>query len=343
MQQRLPKCRFRDRAEDDGKDRRRHRIVEHPHEEAAKADKHHQPDIEHVHIGGVCADKREHENQRDKDAERHAQHPQEQRNKGDVHQNSDEVRDIEGADQRPDEIRLRREQERSGLEPPDDHAGKQHRRGRRARDAKRHHRQHRACRSGVVGGLRRRDAVDGALAIGIAVTRRHLGDAVSHQRGRRRAGRRKDADKETDHRADERAAPCLAEPDQRVCHAGETDLDPGHRRLAARGVHRPQHFRNAVNADGQNKETDAVREALNVEEDQPRLAGDDVEADSGQRQAETDGKDCLREIIPAKPGKGREGQQHQGEYFRIAEIERHRGQHRRETGEHHVGHGRPGK
>ena len=76
----------------------------------------------------------------------------------------DDVAEVHRGDQAPDEIGPLDEQHRAGIQPPDHQPAHHHRGRRRAGHAQREHRQHRARAGGVVGGLRRDDALGLPLA-----------------------------------------------------------------------------------------------------------------------------------------------------------------------------------
>jgi hypothetical protein len=85
------------------------------------------------------------------------------------------------------------------------------------------------------------------------------------------------------------------------------------------------------------RKADALQEAGYVEQHEPRGAGNLVEADRAQHEAEADREDRLGDVVAAEAHEGGEGQQHQREDLGRAEGERHVGQQRREGGEEDVG------
>ena len=67
-----------------------------------------------------------------------------------------------------------------------------------------------------------------------------------------------------------------------------------------------QHLAEAVNAHREHQEIDSVKEAGQVEEDQPRLAADDIEPDRRQREPDEDGEEGLRYVVAAETDEGGE-------------------------------------
>ena len=74
---------------------------------------------------------------------------------------------------------------------------------------------------------------------------------------------------------------------------------------------RPQHFADAIDADREHEEVDAVQKTGNIAEDQARLAGNDIEPDRRQHQADQDREDGFRNIVAAEADKGRKREHHQ--------------------------------
>jgi hypothetical protein len=120
-----------------------------------------------------------------------------------------------------------------------------------------------------------------------------------------------------------------------VPQVAQADAGRGDRGLAAGGFQRPQNLADAIDADGQHQEADTAVEPRQVEEDQARLAGDQVEADGAEHQTEGDHQDRLGDVVAAEPDEGGEGQQDQRKLFGRPEGQRHVRQRLSEQGEQH--------
>ena len=164
-----------------------------------------------------------------------------------------------------------------------------------------------------------------------------LRDAIGHQRPRRRPGRRQNAHEITEERPHQHGFPGTQQAAERIHDAGHRYLRLGNDHVAPALFDGPQHLADAIDADGQHQEIDAVEKSGQVEKDQPRLAADDIEPHRRQGQAQKDGEKGFRDVVAAQPDEGSEGKNHQGEFLRRPEGERNVGQRWREQGEQHDG------
>src|SRR6266849_2102628 len=130
-------------AEHQGQGERRQRNVDLLEHVADDAEDEHQPDVEHGVLDGVGADCAGHDDHRRDGGERHAQDGGEERNRGKHYHEADDIAEIHGCDQAPDEVLVLDEEERPGIESPHHQAAEEDRRRARARDAEREHRQQR--------------------------------------------------------------------------------------------------------------------------------------------------------------------------------------------------------
>ena len=101
----------------------------------------------------------------------------EQRDRRQDEHDGDDVAEIHGGDQAPDEVRPLDEEHGPGIQTPDHQPAHHHGRGGRTRDAERQHRQHGAGARRVVRGLGRDDALR------LALSRSGRGGARSAWRG----------------------------------------------------------------------------------------------------------------------------------------------------------------
>src|SRR5882762_332382 len=166
---------------------------------ADDAEGEHQPDVEHGVLDRVGADRaRDHDHRRD-GGERHAQDGGEERDRGEHHHQADEVAEVHGSDQAPDEVLVLDEEERPGIEPPHHQAAEQDRSRAGAGNAKGEHRQQRGGAGGVRRGFGSEHAFDTSLAEALLVLGEAFREVVAHEgRGDRAAWR--DAEPAADRR-----------------------------------------------------------------------------------------------------------------------------------------------
>src|ERR1051325_1694143 len=111
---------FGEIAEDERQHERRERIVELLEGVADDAEYHHVPAVDHAVVHGVGADRAHDHDERRQNRERDAQNRREERHEREHHQHADDVAGVHAGDEAPDKVGLFLEQQRPGLQPPDD-------------------------------------------------------------------------------------------------------------------------------------------------------------------------------------------------------------------------------
>src|SRR5262245_36265517 len=317
-QQRLPEGLLGLVAEHDRQHEGRERIVALLQDVSDHAENQHHDHVERRIMDAVGPDGAEHQYDRCDDAEGNAQDRGKQRHASQYDQQSDDIAEIHRGDQTPDELLLLDEQQRTRLQAPDQEAPEQHRRGRRARNAERQHGQQRRGAGRMRGGFRRDHAFDLAAAEPLAVLRHALGDAVAHERGRRRA-RGTDAHPASDHAGAQRRHPVA----RKLRPSLEYDLriDAGRAALEAQSfLDGEQDLADAEQADHRDEEVEPVKQ-LGEAEGQPQLAGHAVQSHGCERKADHHRGHRLEWRLLAHADEAAEGEKIDPELFRRSELQ----------------------
>ena len=238
-----------------------------------------------------------------------------QRRQRQIQHQQQEVADEQARDQRPDQQRLLLEQRRTRLDPVGHERGQHHRRGRVGRQTQRQHRHQRARRRRVVRRLRAGDALDGALAELVLV----LGELLLRDVGQERrqfgsAGRQ---------RTERESVGGAAQP--RLPRAFPVRLRhpwPPHRdhleRTPPQMRRHPQRLTEGEHRDRDDDQVDAVGE-LRQPERRTRLAGEEIDADQADRQAEQQRDDATQLGVAEDRGDRDDREQHDRQVRRRTE------------------------
>src|SRR5262249_13204508 len=180
--QRLPQRLLEQWGEDEGDNERREIILELRQHITGHAEPEHDPQVEHVLVGGIDADDRKQQHDRKQHAIRDAQKLHPQPDQRQVQQQQQHISHVHAGDDAPEQIGPLSDEQRTRLDAVNDQGAEQQCRHRVAWNAERKHGDDAARDGGVIGRFRARDAFDGAFAKAVGMCGYPLFQGIGHER-----------------------------------------------------------------------------------------------------------------------------------------------------------------